>query len=232
LRYRLGALEKLPGVSIEPEPYALVPVPQEQKVDVGYATVSLPAGVPFDVFEVSSNGAVVIEPHKKGPNGSPALPGLYLNLPSPDEDRGRQNLSDLPVGRPGALLHDSFELETQVVSARPFSLWEMLGMGLRETEINAALLGMKGLLLANATAVGMGSTGQVKFIVMTYPRETSLWIGDRGSKCFQKIALFSEPREARAIVSAIVGGYKLHLAGPDEAVIKNQIKNAHIRIVP
>jgi hypothetical protein len=232
LVHRLGALNRLPGVTLTPTPYCLVPVPLRQKVDIGYATFSLPAGIPIDPVQVGPDCAIVIGAKNRSASNSANAVSLFLNLPQPDNDPGFIKLAAEVTRATGTPVHDPFEFWTKAISARPLSAWDLPRLMFRENGTRALLLTLKAAYLTDAKDAGFGTSDRVGFIVVTHPRATALWIEDFRSKTFQNIAIFASSRDVRSIISAIVSSYETHLASLDEEAIKRQIRGARILSMP
>jgi len=211
INHSLKAITCSPGVSRTLKPYHLEQVASKRKIDLGYATFSLPSSITGEPGLVGRDCAVQIGKT------------IFLNPPEDEQViRRLESLWPIPV-------HDRFEFELQVVSAQPFSFWDIFRIGIKEAKNRAAQLMYKSLLLSDASVVGAGRSNQVGFIVITKPQGTSLWIKDYRCGSNQNIYISPLAKNPRSVVSAIVGDYQRHLPESVYVGIKQQLKNAQIQ---
>jgi hypothetical protein len=197
---KLEPITNSPGVRLNATRFVPVDVAKKRKINLGYASFSIPESIRGDPFNIDSSGFVGIRPalvfcrpfsSRKGELAA------YL-----------REISSL-AGEP---IKNQFELEKLELAQQPFSVWQMLIIGKQKAAARAALLLLKSIDAGTATSVRILENDRLGLIVWSKAGERDqLMITDFKSGVSQGVLINSSTKNIDEVVSAIASDYEIHL---------------------
>jgi hypothetical protein len=223
LDHKLAPFMNAPGIHLQANSFTPVSVAKGRRINLGYASFSIPESIHGDPVNIDSDGIVGI-----GQHAHYALV-FYPPQNSHSADLGPllQETSAL-IGKP---VKNEFELKMLELAQQPLSIWQLVGMGQRKAAACAALILLKSIDVSNVTSVRILESDRLGLIIRNRADFTSVSITDLKSGISQGIIITSLVKDPDEVISAIASDYDVHLTETDIDVVNRLIEGAGIKVV-
>jgi hypothetical protein len=215
-----------PGVRLIPERLELQPTTGGRAVDLGFAEFRLPERL--STFLVRHDESLFVS----AAEGPEAKPVLTICPPAFEGDHEVQSLLGSYAELTGVKLASYHELELEVLSAQPFSVWSVPFRGVRSSIRDAALLTMKSLTTSGATKLNGYANERFQVVVTTLREMTEVKLTDKERGVSQSFLLANVAEPPDELVSCLVRSYRFKSASnmPDQLLAQLAATGMHQRV--
>jgi hypothetical protein len=223
--YKVAPLMAHEELKIVSHPFVFVPVDEVRRFDLGYATFSLPSSVAGEFYHKADQPVVTF-----GPTPTPPYPMGFLCPADGNGEPFREYLSTVATAT-GNPAMSWYEYQKFVLMQQPFTFWDAIRQGLKETRLRFVLLASKMLCVGSATEVRVFEKNGVGVLVFTHPQgNTRVMISSLAAGSFQGITIGPTQLSVDEIVSTLAGSYVLNTRDFSPAAIARQIEQAGIKL--
>jgi hypothetical protein len=220
---KLEPIMNAPGIRLHADSFTPVDVAKKRRINLGYASFSIPESIRGDPVNIDSDGIVGI--------GQDAHYTLVFYPPqnSHSADLGAllRETSAL-IGKP---VKNEFELKKLELAQQPLSVWQLIGMGQHKAAARAALLLLKLIDVSNVRSVRILENDRLGLIIRNRADFTSVLITDLKSGISQGITIISLVKDPDEVISAIASDYEVHLTETDIGTVNRLIESVRIKVV-
>jgi hypothetical protein len=217
---KLEPIMNSPGVQLNATRFTPINVAKKRRINLGYASFSIPESIRGDPVNLDSSGVVDI--------------GQTLVFWPPQSSQDAETASLLQ--RTSALMGESakswFELKKLILAQQPFSIWQLPSIGKRKAAARAVLLLLKSTEFSPAKSVRILENDRLGLIISSRAEFTIVLIADLKSGTWQNFTIISSVKDVDEVVSAIASDYELHLKGADIDSVKRLLDSAGIKVKP
>jgi hypothetical protein len=223
VQQKLKTAMSAPGITLDAGRFSPVSVPRTERVDLGYARVSVPGGMGGELVRVGSSNFVCLVA-----GNSPILtfcpPADHRDADSSAILKAVSSLNGAPVGT-------WYEFQKLELAQRPLTIWRIAGLGRQRASACLSLLSLKAAECSDASAVRIFENERIGAVVWTRTKFTRVMVAGLKSGVSQDILIARSVGNADEIISALLGDYEMRATETDADSIGRLIEGVGLRVV-
>jgi len=221
--YKVAPLMARAELKVMPHAFVPVRVGEVRKFDLGYATFSLPSSAAGEFYHKAGEPIVVF-----GSAPKPPYPMAFF-CPVDGNSKQYRELLNAVATMSGNLPMSWYEYQKFVLAQQPFTFWDAIRQGLKETRLRFVLLASKMMSVGVASDVRVFEKNGIGILVFRYPQGgANVMISSLSAGSFQNVWIGFPDLSVDEIVSALAESYEPKVRDYNSAAITLQIEQAGI----